>query len=270
MNFYKRYMADYAKKTARLTLAQHGAYTLLLDEVYASEAPLPSGMDALYRVCRAMTKAEQEAVKSVAALFFPINEDGLRQNHRAHFELIEAAPALEAARLNGKRGGRPKKEPSGFPENNPVGFENITKTEPSSKPPHSSDNSIAKAIVSSAELPDCPHELLIDLFEKHLPTLAQPKKSLWRAGKNAPALKARWRWVMTAMHEKGERKGQRLALTKDDAVAWFERYFAYVARSEFLTGTSDDWSCNLGWLVNAANFEKVLAGNYQNKLEAVA
>jgi hypothetical protein len=128
----------------------------------------------------------------------------------------------------------------------------------------------AKASLSPAELPDCPHELLIDLFEKHLPSLAQPKKSLWRAGRNAPALKARWRWVMTAMHEKGERKGQRLALTKDDAVAWFERYFAYVARSEFLTGTSDDWSCNLGWLVNASNFEKVLAGNYQNKLEAVA
>lgn len=96
MNFYKRYMADYAKKTARLTLAQHGAYTLLLDEVYASEAPLPSGMDALYRVCRAMTKAEQEAVKSVAALFFPINEDGLRQNHRA---LVEIAKTKQDALL---------------------------------------------------------------------------------------------------------------------------------------------------------------------------
>ena len=132
------------------------------------------------------------------------------------------------------------------------------------------NNVVAKATVSPAELPDCPHELLIDLFEKHLPCLAQPKKSLWRAGKNAPALKARWRWVMTAMHEKGERKGQRLALTKDDALAWFERYFAYVARSEFLTGTSNAWACDLGWLVNASNFEKVLAGNYENKLKAVA
>lgn len=270
MNFYKRYMADYAKKTARLTLAQHGAYTLLLDEVYVSESALPSDMVELYRICRAMSKAEQDAVKYVANTFFPVNENGLRQNPRAHFELIEAAPALEAARLNGKRGGRPKKEPIGIPENNPVGFENITQTEPSSKPPHSSDNSIAKAIVSPAELPDCPHEALIDLFEIHLPALAQPKKSLWRAGKNAPAMKARWRWVLTATHEKGEKKGQRYATTKDEALAWFERYFAYVARSEFLTGTSGDWACDLGWLVNASNFEKVLAGNYENKLKAVA
>lgn len=127
----------------------------------------------------------------------------------------------------------------------------------------------AKAPLPSA-VPDCPHETLIDLFEKQLPNLAQPKKSLWRVGKNAPAMKARWRWVMTATHEKGERTGQRLATTKDEAIAWFERYFAYVARSEFLTGGSSDWACDLGWLVNAANFEKVLAGNYENKLKAVA
>ena len=73
-----------------------------------------------------------------------------------------------------------------------------------------------------------------------------------------------------AEHEKGERKGQRLATNKDEAVAWFERYFAYVARSEFLTGSSSDWACDLGWLVNSANFEKVLAGNYENKLKVVA
>lgn len=127
----------------------------------------------------------------------------------------------------------------------------------------------AKAPLPSA-VPDCPHEILIDLFEKQLPNLAQPKKSLWRAGKNAPAMKARWRWVMTAAHEKGERTGQRLATSKDEGIAWFERYFAYVARSEFLTGASSDWACDLGWLINAANFEKVLAGNYENKLKAVA
>lgn len=122
----------------------------------------------------------------------------------------------------------------------------------------------------SASPPDCPHEILIDLFEKQLPNLAQPKKSLWRAGKNAPAMKARWRWVMTATYEKGERKGQRLATTKDEGIAWFERYFAYVAQSVFLTGASSDWACDLGWLINASNFEKVIAGNYQNKFEAVA
>jgi uncharacterized protein YdaU (DUF1376 family) len=141
VNFYKRYPADYGKKTARLTLMQHGAYTLLLDELYSTEAPLPAALDELYRVCRAMKSAEQEAVKVVAERFFPIAEDGLRHNKRATEELIEAAPALEAARLNGKKGGRPKgithKKPTGFPKHNPEG----THGEPSTKPPHSSESS---------------------------------------------------------------------------------------------------------------------------------
>jgi uncharacterized protein YdaU (DUF1376 family) len=141
VNFYKRYPADYGKKTARLTLAQHGAYTLLLDEFYLTEAPLPADMGELYRICRAMRAPEQEAVRVVAERFFPIAEDGLRHNKRAAEELVEAAPALEAARLNGKKGGRPKgktdKKPTGFPKGNPQG----TQEEPTTKPPHSSESS---------------------------------------------------------------------------------------------------------------------------------
>lgn len=139
MNFYKRFMADYARKTARLTLAQHGAYTLLLDELYTTEKPLPAELDELYRVCRAMTATEREAVKVVAEQFFPVLSDGLRHNPRATQELADAAPAVEAARLNGKKGGRPRKEtqqkPSGLSEKNPA----ETQKEPSSKPPQSSD-----------------------------------------------------------------------------------------------------------------------------------
>lgn len=140
MNFYKRYPADYGRKTARLTLAQHGAYTLLLDEVYSTEAPLPGSFDELYRICRAMSRPEQEAVRSVADMFFPLGADGLRRNQRAVEEITEAAPAIEAARLNGKKGGRPKKEtqqkPSGFSTGNP----NESQGEPNPKAPHSSDN----------------------------------------------------------------------------------------------------------------------------------
>lgn len=140
MNFYKRYPADYGKKTSRLTLAQHGAYTLLLDEIYSTESPLPADFDELYRVCRAMNKPEQEAVRFVAERFFPIGGDGLRRNQRATEELTEAAPAIEAARLNGKKGGRPKKETQQKPNGFSGGYPEETQSEPSSKAPHSSDN----------------------------------------------------------------------------------------------------------------------------------
>lgn len=130
------------------------------------------------------------------------------------------------------------------------------------------EEEVAKA-TTPASLPDCPHNEIIDLFTKALPTLAQPRKSLWRTGANAPALKARWRWLMTAKHESGKRAGQRLATTREEGVAWFEKYFVYVGESDFLTGKTGKWACDLGWLVNQANFEKVLTGVYENK-EAAA
>ena len=97
MNFYKRFPADYGRKTARLTLAQHGAYTLLLDEVYSTEAPLPAAFDELYRICRAMSKQEQEAVRTVAELFFPICSDGMRRNPRATEEITKTLNEKRAA-----------------------------------------------------------------------------------------------------------------------------------------------------------------------------
>lgn len=128
MNFYKRFIGDYASKTAHLSLAEHGAYTLLLDAVYATERGLPAGYADLFRICRAMSKAEQIAVSKVADEFFPVGTDGLRHNGKAIEVLDHAAPAIQAARANGKKGGRPKK-----PGEEPAGFSEITQGEPSSK-----------------------------------------------------------------------------------------------------------------------------------------
>ena len=50
MNFYKRFIGDYRKKTSRLTPLQHGVYTLFLDECYATEEPLPLDLEELHEV----------------------------------------------------------------------------------------------------------------------------------------------------------------------------------------------------------------------------
>lgn len=117
---------------------------------------------------------------------------------------------------------------------------------------------------SPAKLPTCPHDILIDLFAKHLPTLPRPKKELW-AGKNAEATRARWKFVLTATKESGDR----YATTQDEAVSWFDRFFAHVAKSDFLSGTSGKWTgCDMGWLMKSENFTKVIQGNYDNKGQA--
>lgn len=152
MNFYPRYPGDYAKKTARLTLAEHGAYALLLDELYSSEEPLPADTDELCRICRAISKAEREAVIRVVEKFFPQGPDGFRRNERAEEEITKARPKIDAAKANGKKGGRPKKEPTeepnrepttkpnGFPENRENG--NPAETQWQSSPHPEPDSSL--------------------------------------------------------------------------------------------------------------------------------
>jgi hypothetical protein len=108
-------------------------------------------------------------------------------------------------------------------------------------------------------LPDCPHKKLIDMYARHLPELPYP--ATWE-GEDQKSMRMRWRWVMTAE----KRDGTRHATDEKSALAWFERFFGYVAKSDFLTGRNGVFTnCDLGWLVKAKNFSKVVSGNYENK-----
>ena len=62
MNYYRRYVGDYLRDTSRLSLVEHGAYTLLLDYYYAEERPIPGDVDAACRLVRAVTEGERLAV----------------------------------------------------------------------------------------------------------------------------------------------------------------------------------------------------------------
>ena len=136
MNYFEFYAGDYARDTADLTLAEHGAFLMLLSSYYSTEKPIPSDNPTLFRLVRAMTEDEQKAVLRVADKFFPVSsDDGLRHNKRADEEIVKARTRIEAARQNGKLGGRPKK-----PIENPVGSDSLTHQEPngvpSTKAPH--------------------------------------------------------------------------------------------------------------------------------------
>lgn len=108
MNYYKRYMGDYGRDTGTLSLAEHGAYVLLMDHYYSTEEALPATYEDLYRICRAMNKEEQTAVKKVADKFFQVFKDGLRHNDRTDKELAKYHAKAEQNRQNGKGGGRPR------------------------------------------------------------------------------------------------------------------------------------------------------------------
>lgn len=113
MNYYERHLGDYARDAGHLSLLEHGAYTLLLDRYYTTEQGIPQ--DQAHRVCRARTKEERAAVDAVLAEFFVL-ESGVWTNGRAEREIDKMQAKIEAARTNGKRGGRPKKNPAGTQE----------------------------------------------------------------------------------------------------------------------------------------------------------
>lgn len=129
MNFWPRYIGDIQRKTGHLSCAEMGVYDRLLDHMYATEAPLPGDLDSICRIARAMNKAERGAVESVLRQFFDLDA-GVYANGRVTQEIAKALPKLEAARANGKLGGRPKRtkaEPNGLPSG--------THEEPRSKAP---------------------------------------------------------------------------------------------------------------------------------------
>jgi uncharacterized protein YdaU (DUF1376 family) len=87
MHYYKRNLGDYAKKAGRLTMLQHGSYTLLIDSCYDREV-FPTLEQALEWTW-ASTESEVEAVKFVLSRFFTLDKDGCYVQDRILQELLE-------------------------------------------------------------------------------------------------------------------------------------------------------------------------------------
>lgn len=86
MNFYKHHLGDYDTATQHLTWNEDMAYTRLLRVYYSREKPIPREPGEAYRLVRATTKAEKEAVTRVLHEFFEEANDGWH-NKRADEEI---------------------------------------------------------------------------------------------------------------------------------------------------------------------------------------
>jgi uncharacterized protein YdaU (DUF1376 family) len=101
MNYYPRHLGDYARDAGHLSLAEHGAYTLLLDRYYASERPI--GREEAFRICRASSKSDRDSVTRVLREFFRWTDAGYRSK-RADAEIKRAREkSAKAAQSAGQR-----------------------------------------------------------------------------------------------------------------------------------------------------------------------
>lgn len=102
MNYYEHHLGDYLRDTAHLSMLEDGAYRRLIDAYYIREAPLPPTTREVFRLVRAQSKQDREAVETVLREFFTETPDGWvhsrcdREIERYHAK----APDREAKREN--------------------------------------------------------------------------------------------------------------------------------------------------------------------------
>lgn len=79
MNYFELHIGDYEAATAHLTMLEDAAYCRMLRIYYRTEKPLPADKKQVYRLTRAQSKQERDAVDQVLADFFSLGDDGWHQ-----------------------------------------------------------------------------------------------------------------------------------------------------------------------------------------------
>jgi uncharacterized protein YdaU (DUF1376 family) len=125
VNYYKRHLGDYARKTRHLSIVEHGIYTLLLDAYYDRERSI-SEAEAI-RFSGARTEEELRAVKNVLSEFFSECEGLFSQSHADEI-ISEFHKRQKTNRKLGAIGGKRNAKR--------IESESLSETEANDKPSH--------------------------------------------------------------------------------------------------------------------------------------
>jgi uncharacterized protein YdaU (DUF1376 family) len=253
MHYYKRNLGDYAKKAGRLTMLQHGAYTLLIDSCYDREV-FPT-LDQAIEWTWAATEAEVEAVKFVLSRFFVLDKDGQYVQDRILEELLNYHKNADTnKRIADERESKRK-------EKNTNREQIVNEAPPNHKPITINQEPIikeGKPSLSGRNFPTCPHQELLKLYGKHLPNLVQP-----RSWEGARQTNMRQRWIQAGKPSAYSLEGYDSVET---GLKWWDSFFAYIANDTSLAKGYENkgrtWLPDLEWIVNRTNFQKIIDGKY--------
>jgi uncharacterized protein YdaU (DUF1376 family) len=141
VNYYSHHLGDYTKDTAHLSMIEDGAYRRLIDLYYSTEAPLIADRAKLYRLVRAFTKQDREAVDTVLAEFFELTDEGYRQSRcdtelsKMHEKSNKARASVEKRWQNERNTNVPTNVlPTQYEGNTPNNQEPITNNQEEPKP----------------------------------------------------------------------------------------------------------------------------------------
>ncbi len=120
MHYYQFNIGDYAKDTRHLSNLEDLAYRRLIELYYDTEKPLCGDVKKLSRLVR--MSEDIESIESVLSDFFE-NIDDCFYHKRIESDIAQFQAKVATAKVNGAKGGRPKKtqkKPNGNPEETPL------------------------------------------------------------------------------------------------------------------------------------------------------
>jgi len=255
--YMQLYVADYLADTGHLTTEEHGAYLLLLFNYWQTGKPLRA--DRLASISR-LPGDRWEVIEPVLKTFFHITKtEWIHFRVESDLEIVakkqkknsDAGKASARARILAKQ-SLEENDSTDDATDVPT---NVERTYQRKGNQTDTDTDTDKEkIKSSCDLPSKPRDVkpepridydkIQEAFREKLPALPQPRE----------ITEARRKKIRSIAKRGGK-------YAEPD---FFVKYFEYVAKSDFLMGrTAKPWNgCCLDWLINPANFQKILEGNY--------
>lgn len=245
MHYFKRNIGDYHKKAGRLSMLEHGAYTLLMDACYDREK-FPT-LDQALDWCWARSDGEIAAVKFVLEKFFTLDGEQYMQ-HRIADEIEryhQNAKTNKQIALDREAARRAERER--IVHESCTNLHLTTNQEPLTINQEPEDQEPCDQQAESREPPiKIPFEEILDSFKLRLPGFPQPRRPL--DDDRRKAIRAIW----VQKEEYG-------------SVDFFDRYFGYIAKSAFLMGETGWTSCNFDWIFKPKNFRKITECTYHKE-----
>ena len=246
MHYYQFNIGDYASHTRHLNVIEDCAYRRLLDFYYLHEKPI-SQRDIARQIN--MREHEQEVLSVLNEFFLSTNEGFV--SPRANKEIEHYHAKIEQASKAGKASAERRfnaRSTEVQPTNNHKPITN--NQEPIIKE--------GKPSLAGTAFPPCPHAELLKLWGKHLTHLTQPRT--WEGNRQT---NMRQRWIQAGKPSAYSPEGYK---TTEEGLKWWDSFFGYIANDTSLANGFETkgrtWRPDLEWVVNAANFQKIIDGKY--------
>ena len=249
MHYYQFNIGDYQSHTSHLSDTEDLAYRRMLDWCYLHEKPLPLEPDEVARQIR--MRSHSDSITAVLQEYFERTESGWI-SERVIKEIEAVGVKKEKASASAKARWNKASHANALPTQSDSNATHNTE--------HKTQDTIkeAKASLSVASLPTCPHKEILKLWQTKLPNLVQPR--VWEGARQASL---RQRWIQASKPSEFSKKGYS---TVSEGLTWWASFFDYIADDTKLAKGFETngrvWVPDLEWVVNATNFQKIIDGKY--------